>query len=499
MPTSGPFAVGRLRRFSQNLLRSLAALGAAIPLFRAGQALPAASAPFAAAPGQTQGDPKAAPARPLRRSLEISTAEGMFAEVVTAFAGGAVLTGWALHLGASPLLVGVLGSLPFLCQFVQLPSAWVAAAFGPRRVSIIAVALSRQALLPLVLLPWLPMSVVAKQWVLVLVAALAAVLGVIGNNAWVTWMGDLVPRRIRGRYFGRRTALCTLGGTLASLGAGLVLDWSDTRGVQGAALAILALFACLAGALTTWLMVRQQEAPPGAAPPPLTVAAVLEPLGNEHARRFLGYQLAWNAAIGLSGAYYVLHMLANLKMGFTLMAVHGASVAVVRILTGPLWGRALDRVGARPVLIACSFGISVIPIYWLFATADFLWPIALDVVVSATLWSGHGLATFSLPLNVAPKARRSFYLATFAMGGGLAYAAATFLGGALLAALPQHFVVLDRPMVAFHVILILSAVARVSAALLGLRIIERGARPVDELAKLLRSGVGRIAAPNFKR
>lgn len=42
--------------------------------------------------------------RILRRSLRASVAEGAVAEVFTACATGAVVTGWALHLGADPVL-----------------------------------------------------------------------------------------------------------------------------------------------------------------------------------------------------------------------------------------------------------------------------------------------------------------------------------------------------------------------------------------------------------
>ena len=65
-------------------------------------------------------------------------------------------------------------------------------------------------------------------------AGLAATLGVLGNNAWVAWMGELVPKRIRGRYFGKRTGLCMLGGGLAAAAVGLLLDWARARGLVGA-------------------------------------------------------------------------------------------------------------------------------------------------------------------------------------------------------------------------------------------------------------------------
>src|SRR2546426_6707466 len=44
----------------------------------------------------------------------------------------------------------------------------------------------------------------------------------------------------------------------------------------------------------------------------------------------------------------------------SLAALHGVAVAAVRIVSAPLWGRAVDRFGARPVLVVSSFGIAAV-------------------------------------------------------------------------------------------------------------------------------------------
>src|SRR5690349_8991070 len=108
-------------------------------------------------------------------------------------------------------------ALPFFAQFVQFPAAWLTSTLGHRRVALGAVCLSRQVMLPLALMPWLPLDLGGKQHLLIAVAASSAVLGVIGNNAWVSWMGELVPGSLRGRYFGKRTAMITIAGTLTSV------------------------------------------------------------------------------------------------------------------------------------------------------------------------------------------------------------------------------------------------------------------------------------------
>ncbi|PYM63851.1 MAG: MFS transporter, partial [Candidatus Rokuibacteriota bacterium] len=48
----------------------------------------------------------------MRASLRASCAEGAVSELFAACAGGAVLTAWALYLGATPLVIGLVGALP---------------------------------------------------------------------------------------------------------------------------------------------------------------------------------------------------------------------------------------------------------------------------------------------------------------------------------------------------------------------------------------------------
>ncbi|TQF16015.1 MFS transporter [Myxococcus llanfairpwllgwyngyllgogerychwyrndrobwllllantysiliogogogochensis] len=487
--------------FRRYVLSSFASLASAVPLFRPGSSLPGSAAPLMGAPPADSPDGLShPPARRLRATLGASVVEGMFTEVFTACAGATVLTAWAIALKLGPLLVGVMTALPFLAQFVQFPAAWLTSAFGHRRVALTAVCLSRLVMFPLAILPWLELELAARQHVLLVVAGASALLGVVGNNAWVAWMGELVPRAVRGRFFGRRTALTTLAGTLASLCAGLLMDRLRPSEGLGVALPLLALGACVMGVVTTLLMASQHDPAPPGTTPRLELKGALVPLKDPLARRVLTYQVAWNAAVGVSAPFFALHSLQNLKMTFVIMALHAAAVAGVRILTAPLWGKMIDKVGAQPVLMACSLGIGVIPALWLLPSAGTLWPLLFDVLLAGALWSGHGLAIFALPLSVAPRKGRPFYLAAFATAGGLAYSVAAALGGAIASALPETFILGGKPWVNLHVLFVVSSVARLAAGLLAARLPEPGAHPVTSMSALVsrllpRTRASRVLAP----
>ncbi len=413
---------------------------------------------------------KARPSR-LRRSLAFSVWEGVAAEVVGACSGGAVLTGWALYVGAGPIVLGLIVALPQAAQIIQVPAAWITSRAGSRRTALWSVAASRQSLLLLCLLPWLADRPRLQAGMLVGIAALSTLLSVLGNNGWVAWMGEMVPPPIRGRFFGWRTAITTVANATGSLLSGALLDTSRRSAHEGRGLALLALCAAAAGAGSTWLM-RQQHACPEEHSNDGLVRDALAPWRDARARQLLDFQVAWNGAVGLAGGFFTLFMLRELRMSFVDVATYGAVTAVCRVGAAPFWGRAIDRAGAARVVTACSFAIAFIPLLWLWARPDVLWPIWLDAISTGLLWSGHSLGTFQLPLTLAPRRGRPYYLAAFAMSGGVAFALATELGGWILGHAGAYPITPGSPVGAYELLFSASSVARFGAAVLSLRIGE---------------------------
>jgi len=277
----------------------------------------------------------------------------------------------------------------------------------------------------------------------------------------------------------------TLAGAVSSLAAGLLLDALSPRGWKGETLAGLAVVACLAGLLSIWLLRRQHEPEPATRnAAPGGWAALTECLSDRAVRPFLWYQLGWHAAVACVAGFISFHMLVNLRMGFTLVAL---TVWEWPWCGSPrrLWGRAVDRLGARPVLVLCSFGVAAVPAIWMLPTPERLWPIALEALVAGVLWGGHGIASVDLSIALAPRGGRPFYLAAFATAGGLGFAAASILAGLLASFLPAQFSLFGVSWTAIHVLLLISALTRAAAALLAVRIQERNARGVPELLRTL--------------
>ncbi len=446
------------------LWSSFARAAAALPIARPGLYAPGAAAPLRAAPANGSTRSRISLAL-LRRSLRASVFEGAAAEVFTACATGAVITGWALHLGGSPVLVGALSALPLAAQVAHLPAAWITDRAGRRRLAIAAVSTSRVVWAAMALVPLLRLSPGQARALLVAVAAVSSVLAVVGNNAWTAWMGDLVPARLRGRFFGKRTMWVTMAGGASSLATGVVLD---TLGAahRPSVLAALSTVAALSGVATALLM-RLQVDPSPSATRSAGARAFVDVLRDPRARTFLLYQLAWSAAIAPAASYWSLYVLGTLKLGFLFIAGHGVLAAIVRIATVTSWGRAVDRFGARPVLAACSMGIAIMPVLWLLAGPGRVWPLVLDATIAGCLWGGHGVASMDLPLAVAPRRDRPFYLAAFATAGGVGFAGSAALSSSAVALAPPQL-----GFSAVELLFVASAAGRFSCGLYALRLAD---------------------------
>lgn len=434
--------------------------------------------------------------RALDRFVRLSVIEGLLTETVAAFAGGAVLSAWAVYLRCSPFAIGILMSMPFYAQVLQISALNLRRHFSRRRLGIAGAATSRLLLGVLALLPFVPVPAWVRQGSLIVVAALSAAFAVLGSNAWLEWMCEVIPCAIRGRLFGKRLGVCTLGGAFAGVVSGAVLDRARDHAFVGQALAILALLAAFAGAASIHFL-RLQHGPrsdtqvsvirassprslPAASAPTSWVAALFS---DSAVRPVLLYQVAWNGSVGITVSFLGVYMIRDLHMPFALIALHGAALATIRMVAAPLWGRAVDRIGARPVIVACSFGVSVLPLLWLTVRSDFLWPLMLDVAASGVLWGGQGVGLLALPLSVAPAALRSHFLAAFAAAGGIAFAVASTGAGALAGGIPPHFSLCGVSVVPFQLLLVISCVARLGASALATRIVKSPAPPMGEVVE----------------
>ncbi len=428
--------------------------------------------------------------------MRISTFEGGFSQVHQILTAGLFLTGLALALGAKPWQLGFLAAVPHMTQIFQLIGAYFVEATGRRKIVAVYCALaSRIVWLGVPLLFYYATPGTAMAWLLGLVI-LASSLELMAGNAWTTWMADLIPRQLRGRYFGFRSAVMAGITICATIGGGYWLQLGGERfGIAQAFTAVL-IIACLAGIIGAALLIRQPDIPrPVDRVAPKISALLLQPVQNRKSRRALQFFLAWHIAIGFSAAFFNVHMFTELAMSYVAVGIFHSIKPAVAMLLFRGWGKIIDQFQIKAVLLVSGLIITCLPFIWLLPVAGhthWLWVIAL---LSGLAWTGFNLSAYTYPMQHSPQIGRSYFIAYFSIVSGLGFVLASITGGWVAQQLTDWvFVVGDKTYMSHHLLFVCSGIMRLLAIGLLLRLDDVEAPGALALITRIGAGMWRTAS-----
>lgn len=425
--------------------------------------------------------------------MRISVVEGAFATVHVTLTSGAFLTGYALMLGADSAALGVLAAIPYLAQTFQLVAAYVAErTAGVKVLAVVAAACGRLPWAFAAALPFLPI-VPAPYRVGALLAfvAISSAFLMMTYNAWTVWMSELIPERLRGRYFGVRNVVIIAVTVFVSVVGGRVLDAFKDRGQEAEGFAVIFAVGVACAAVAAILLSRQPAVRLPAARENF-LRRLVAPLADANYRRALYFYVAWHFAWALPLAFWNVYMLEYLEMSYFQIALFNGITNFAAAVGHRAWGKIADRVGNKPVVAVCAAGIGFLPLFWLTTRPNFIYPIWFIGFWAGATWSGFGLTTFTLPLVLAPREARNYYIAAFGVITGAATFLASSLGGVIIQYLGDtNWVVFGIPFINLHLLFLLSAAGRFLSLVLLQFVKEPRDAGVPAALVLLQRGVRR--------
>ncbi len=437
------------------------------------------------------------------QDLRNSIYDGMFAHVFATLTGGAFLTGFALHLGMSEVLIGALAALPFLATLFQIPAATHLVRHGRRRTLCLRTArAARVAWLPVLLLPLLPLSHAVKSALVLGILALSYAFGSVSFVSWLSWTTDLVPDGLRGRFFGTRNMLCGAAGMLATVVLGHLLDVFRRGGTLGtnAGFAFTFGVAVAAGLVSLRFLARISEPAPVSSRPS-KVGGLTIPLRDPNFRRYLLFALAWGFSVNLAGPFLNVYLLRDLGYSYGFVAALTALSAISDLVGMRLWGALSDRVKNKPVIRMAGVVAAALPLGWLALGPDSLVLPLLLYAVGGGFWAGINLCSSNLLLRIAPGQSRPLYFSAYAVLGGIGSAAAPLLAGALLktAGNDAPLPLLGHEILPIQALFVASGVLRTLSLLLLRRVQEPEEASIGQVVRVLRSlrGMTTVAGFNY--
>ena len=363
--------------------------------------------------------------------------DAAWATLVGALYGGVILIGFALELGATPFVIGLLAAIPFLAQVAQLPAIVLIERVRQRRkIAVVVVCMARILILSLALLPWLAESPTTRLTLLIGVQAVITLFGAMAGCSVNSWFHQLLAGRDLGALYARRLFWSTVIASLGALAAGhLVEHWPFGDRLHAYAFNFAA--AGVLGLIGVSALLRIPEPVMHDTGPKRPIFATLrEPLADMNFRRLIIFMGSWNFASNLAGPFLTVYLLQQLNLGLgTVTALWGAS-QMSNALTLYAWGRISDRLSnkailstALPAYFACLIGLPASSLPDQHALTLPL--IAVIHVVMGIASGGIGLATGNIGLKLAPQASGTAYLGAVSLAGAFAGGMAALVGGAL--------------------------------------------------------------------
>jgi MFS family permease len=264
-------------------------------------------------------------------------------------------------------------------------------------------------------------------------------LGLVG--LW-SWLADIAPQRIRGRFFGRRESWMAAGQAAAMLAsAGLIALWERVHPGQAKGLAYalsggLGSLFVIAAAVPLWFIPAcragfQPATPSGRLETCPTVwPQIVVPLGDRRFLRLLLAGLWFSFTNGLIQSPQSLFPNRVLGLSLSFMLAMKVGLRCGQWPIAPSVGKLADIFGNRAVMFVSLVFVAMGPLFYSFATkAHYGWIIAAWVCWIG--WVGYNIGLPNLLLKVAPRSLSSSYVALYYAAIGLAHGGGSFLGGVL--------------------------------------------------------------------
>jgi MFS family permease len=370
--------------------------------------------------------------------------DGLATHALVTLTGGVFLVAYALGLGASNAVIGLIAAIPPLAELLQIPGVGIIERAGNRRlVAVVTSLAARFFWIPIALIPLMAGSRTGIP-ILIVCLAVYSSLSAIKHCSWKSWMRDLIPPEILGLFFSRRMALSFALGIALSLGAGFFLDFLRYDSSINPLLGYSALFLIgnAFGLIGTYFLAKTPE-------PKMTVREGIplknllsEPFGDRNFRNLLIFLCIWSFAINLAAPFFTVYLLNRLSIDITLVIALSILSQFCSILSFSFWGNLADRYSNKSMLRLAGPLFIICLIAWPFTDMPGSHALTLSLLIVIHILMGIStagvtLASSNIGLKLAPKGTATSYLASISIFSSLTAGCAPILGGLFVDYLAQ--------------------------------------------------------------
>lgn len=461
-------------------------------------------------PIDTEGRP-IGPLR-LRRGMTTNVVGGALICMTMAVMSPASMIGTVFmreQLGASRAMVGLNVALWMGAIAMALPGAYLFNRLRARRPTWVVVMVIGRAFLFVVAVAALfsARAELRPTLVIIVLAANVACVSLTSftSSAWWSWMADLIPESVRGRFFGRRHQVNLIATAVGAVIASLILE--RVSGGSHNLYFMIFLVAATLGVIDPilfWWVPEPRRAPRPHRTFRETIRLYLRPL-REREFAWLAWTQGFNTLlVSMPLPFFVLYQRGEtvdghyIGCGISLqfLAVMNVLALVTTAIVSTQWGRLADRIGHRTVYILGRLWVFTSVVYFFMGPDNYRWLLPIQLLVQSVVSAGVFVAMQNLMIGIAPKEEREYYVSIFWSVIAVAGAIGPWLGGLLADAVPTVPIMLPhgQPVCYLHIMLAVCFAGTLLNLPLMTKIPDvRGERLLPWFARMISGGLFRTA------
>lgn len=370
--------------------------------------------------------------------------DATFAQGLTSLSTGAFLSAFALYLGASYVVVGLLAALVPLAQMLQFPATFLVEWYPKRKfIAVSALTLGRTAALLCGFIPLL----FEKSKILPIFFVLYIIyvtFSNIGSCAFSAWFRDSFNSDTFSHVLTKRLTYATLLGAVVSFIGAYSLEYIKLHYSQSLSYGYSAIFifAGLCGLGSSWALFNiydfkntlSGEKTDSNNRTVSFIKLFKEPFQNAVFRRVMLFNIIWNAVFNFANSFLPVFLMR--RLGYSILIVICLTVInqFANVISFSSWKKFSNKYGNRSLLLVC------IPLYfmsvlsWFFAAeignAKVQWYFILCLhIISGIGVAGINLCLTNLIFLSTPKGKATASLALNNSLNGLVAGIAPILAG----------------------------------------------------------------------
>ncbi len=267
-------------------------------------------------------------------------------------------------------------------------------------------------------------------WLLAMVVAVSVSIAM-AQPAWGSLVGDYAGELRRGTIIGRINSVAQIGG-FAAMMAALLITLTQTGPMSMASFTPLLVLASASSFASAFLIsLTEERAPTPGGRRKLEFASIL---ADKNLRTFLIVSFVFGFGAATASPFFSFITVGKLKMSIWQIAATAAANLAFSVVSQRVFGRIIDKVGRRPVIVFSRVGMAASTVVYALAT-DWWQIVAVEAFVGIELaaWA-CGQSTYII--DIAPPKLRATYLAASMTAVGVS----NFLGSYIMGFATKGFI-----------------------------------------------------------